>query len=263
MIDWLHTLPILSGGALVAACFVIPTLVGTVLLQPTVARMVRQERNPNDSLGLLLSSFSLYYGVLLALLSIAVYGNYLEAEDVAGREAAGLFTLYRLVDGYPEPLRVEVTDLLRSYAREETGPGWASQNRGVTSPESSDLVARIGRSLLRFSPDRDKGQDVLHAEVLTRFGDFVEARRTRIQAARTSIPTIMWYLVLIGAGLNILVVWLFDLKRLTHFIIGGVLSLFIGLVIYMVAVLDQPFRGAHGLKPYDLAYALERMVPRE
>ncbi|MFC5067655.1 DUF4239 domain-containing protein [Flaviflagellibacter deserti] len=263
MIDWLHTLPILPGAALVAACFVIPTLVGTVLLQPTVARMVHQERNPNDSLGLLLSTFSLYYGVLLALLSIAVYGNYLDAEDVAGREAAGLFTLYRLVDGYPEPLRVEVTNLLRDYAREESGPGWASQNRGETSPASSAIVDRIGHALLRFSPDRDKGQDVLHAQVLTRFGDFVDARRTRIQAARTSIPTIMWYVVLIGAGLNILVLWLFDLKRLTHFIIGGVLSLFIGLVIYMVAVLDQPFRGAHSLQPEDLAYTLERMAPRQ
>ena len=33
----------------------------------------------------------------------------------------------------------------------------------------------------------------------------------------------------------------------------GTLSLFVGLVIYMIAMLDAPFRGAYGLKPEAIA----------
>jgi hypothetical protein len=45
-------------------------------------------------------------------------------------------------------------------------------------------------------------------------------------------------------------------------VLGGVLTVFIGLVIYMVAVLDQPFRGVHGLAPDDLLYARRQISPR-
>ena len=55
------------------------------------------------------------------------------------------------------------------------------------------------------------------------------------------------------------VLWLFDLSRTTHFVLGGVLTVFIGLVIYMVAVLDQPFRGVHGLAPDDLIEARQQI----
>jgi hypothetical protein len=37
---------------------------------------------------------------------------------------------------------------------------------------------------------------------------------------------------------------------------------FIGLVVYMVAVLDRPFHGAHGLGPDDLIQARQQMQPR-
>jgi hypothetical protein len=49
--------------------------------------------------------------------------------------------------------------------------------------------------------------------------------------------------------MNALVIWMFDLRTFSHAIIGGTLSVFIGLVIYMVASLDAPFRGAHAVKP--------------
>ena len=50
-----------------------------------------------------------------------------------------------------------------------------------------------------------------------------------------------------------MVIWMFDLRPFTHAIIGGTISLFIGLVIYMVAVLDAPFKGRDGLKPDAIA----------
>ena len=125
------------------------------------------------------------------------------------------------------------------------------------------IVDALTRELLEFTPDRQKGEDILQAQVLARFADFVDSRGMRLQTARNSIPPVMWYVVIAGAVINVLVLWLFDLKRTTHFILGGVLSVFIGLVIYMVGVLDHPFRGPHGVSPEDLVYALERITPHD
>jgi Protein of unknown function (DUF4239) len=261
MIDWLHEWPTPLGAGLVIACFLVPTLIGSAFLQPVIARLLRGEKDPNTLVALLLNAFTLYYGVLLALLSIAVFDNYDKAQDTISREAASIVALYRNLSGYPEPTRTALIDTLRRYVDEETGPGWREQRSGQASTPGALLVDDLDRQLLGFRPDRQSGEDILHRETLRSVGEFVDRRRLRIQAAGTSIPAIIWYVVLTGAVLNVFVLWLFDLSRTTHFVLGGVLTVFIGLVIYMVAVLDQPFRGVHGLAPDDLLIA-RRQISR-
>jgi len=169
--------------------------------------------------------------------------------------------LYRNLNGYPEPTRAALIDVLRRYVDEETGPGWGEQRRDLASTPGVRLVDELGRGLLAFRPDRQAGEDILHQETLRTFGEFVERRRTRIQAGATSIPAILWSVVLIGGVLNVFVLWLFDLGRTTHLVLGGVLTAFIGLVIYMMAMLDEPFRGVHGLAPDDLLEAKQQISP--
>jgi hypothetical protein len=262
VIDWLHELPPVIGAAFVCGCFLVATLIGSAYLQPTFGRLLQGEREPNTLVGLLLSTFSLYYGVLLALLSVAVFANYDKAQDTVGLEATSVIALYRNFSGYPESVRTSLAETLRRYVDEEAGPGWREQHRNRTSGPGVRLVDDLNRQLVSFRPNRETGEDVLHRETLQTFGEFVERRRSRIQAAGTSIPPVIWNVVLIGAVLNVFVLWLFDLKRTSHFIMGGVLTIFIGLVVYMVAVLDQPFRGAHGLPPDELVEARQQMNPR-
>lgn len=262
MIDRLHQLPIFFGAVIVCFLFLVPTLIGSALLQPAVGRLLRDEKDPNTIVGLLLNSFTLYYGVLLALLSIAVFENYGKAQDAVAREASSIIALYRTFSGYPEPIRTAMSDTLRQYVDEEIGPGWASQRSNQASTRGTLLVDQLSRQLLGFRPNRDAAEDYIHQAALRIFEDFIEQRRLRIQAAGTSIPKVIWSVVIVGAGLNVFILWLFDLKRTTHFLLGGVLMIFVGLVVYMVGVLDRPFHGAHGLQPDDLVHARQQMNPR-
>lgn len=250
------------GAVIVCLLFVVPTLIGSALLQPAVGRLLRDERDPNTVVGMLLNAFTLYYGVLLALLSIAVFDNYGKAQDAVAREASSIIALYRTFSGYPEPTRTSLSETLRQYVDEETGPGWVSQRSNRASTRGTLLVDQLGRQLLGFKPNREAAEDLIHQAALRIFENFIEHRRLRIQAAGTSIPRVIWAVVIVGAALNVFILWLFDLKRTTHFILGGVLMIFVGLVVYMVGVLDRPFHGAHGLKPDDLLHARQQMNPR-
>lgn len=259
---WLHDWPPPLGAGVVILCFLVPALAGSIYLQPLIVRMVQRERDPNYPVGLLLNSFTIYYGVLLALLSIAVFENRRIAEDAIQREASSLVTLYRDMLGYPEAQRLPVIELLRRFVEVETVPDvWRAQfETGFTRP-GTEIVDEINRKLLALRADGGRGDDGLYRETLRRFNDFIERHRDRIQAGGTRIPSIIWYVVLVGAALNVFVLWLFDLGRAAHLILGGVLTFFIGMVIYMVAVLDQPFRGANGLRPDNLLYARHQMRP--
>lgn len=255
MIGWLHELPAVVGAGLVVLFFLVPTMIGASYLQPLIGRLLRKEKDPNMPVGLLLNAFTLYYAVLLALLSIAVLENYNRAQTAVGREATALIALYRDFRGYPEPSRDMLIGLLQQYVDEETGPGWSSQRAGEATSAATKLVDELNGRITALRPGGDSGDDTLHANTMARFNQWVEARSTRIQAGRTQIPLILWYVVLIGAALNVAVMWLFDLGRLTHLIVSGVLISFIGLVIYMVAALDRPFRGPNGIGPDYLLHA--------
>jgi len=248
MFGWLHDLPIVLGMLLVCAAFVVPTLLGSYLLQPSVARLFQGERDINTVLGFLLNAFALYFGVLLALLSIAVFENHSKAQDAVDREAAGLIKLYRDVRQYPEPAAKELSAILHQYTDEVIKRGWELQAKGEFSRAEIALMTQLHGKLAQFQP-AGVSESLLHAQTLRTLDNFVEARRLRISAGGAAIPRIMWVIVLCGAVLNAFVIWMFDLRRGTHAIIGGTLSLFIGLVIYMIASLDVPFRGPHGIKP--------------
>jgi hypothetical protein len=248
LLNWLHDLPFLVGLTIVCAVFVVPTLVGSYLLQPQVAKLLRGERDINTILGFLLNAFALYFGVLLALLSIAVFENHNKAEDAVVREAAAIIKLYRDVNSYPTDSRPDLLGVLDQYVDEVTGPGWKIQAQGDINRKEIDILTQLHRVIGKFEP-KDLAHSVRYAETLRVFDDFVEARRFRISAGASSIPRIMWFIVLIGAVMNTILIWMFDLRPFTHAVIGGSLSMFIALVIYMIAVLDAPFKGSYGVKP--------------
>lgn len=252
MLNWLHDLPTFVGAILICAFFVIPTLAGSYLLQPYVARMFRGEKDINTVLGFLLNAFALYFGVLLALLSIAVFENHNKAEDTVIGEAASLIKLFRELRGYPEPMQKQLSGLLDRYVDEVIGPGWEYQARGKANPKEVQVLGEFHRIVAEFQPS-NVGEAARYGETLRVLDNFVEARRVRISSATQAIPRIMWFIVLIGAVMNVAVIWMFDLRPSTHAVIGCTISLFVGLVIYMVAVLDAPFKGRDGLKPDAIA----------
>jgi hypothetical protein len=258
LLHWLHEQPLILSFLLVVSAFVVPTLLGTHLVQPYFAKTLRKEREANTIASVALSTVSLFYAVLLGLLSLAVYQNYTYADQTTELEAASIIALGRNAHMYPAPVRDQVRSILIRYLDEETGPGWAMQKAGKASPEGASLVDELGHLLQGFNPGT-AGEQALHDNTLRLLSDFVDRRQQRIDASGTSIPGILWFVVLTGAAVNAVTLWLFDLDRQTHLVIGSCLSLFIGIIVYMIAMLDQPFSGDLGLLPDSLVSARQQL----
>lgn len=254
LLHWLHEQPFALSFLLVVTAFVVPTLLGGHLLQPYIARMLKRESDANTIAGVALNTISLFYAVLLGLLSLAVFQNYTYADTTTELEAASIIALGRNAHMYPAPLADQIRTILVAYLDEEIGPGWKMQKSGQASPKAAALVDQLGHLLQGFNP-RTTGEQALHENTLRLFSDFVDRRQQRLDASETNIPGILWFVVLTGAVINAVALWLFDLHRQTHLVIGTCLSLFIGIIVYMLAMLDDPFSGYSGLLPDSLISA--------
>jgi hypothetical protein len=82
----------------------------------------------------------------------------------------------------------------------------------------------------------------------------------RLFSVNTAIPPVMWYVVILGAVINIAMVWLFDMKFITHLLLGGLLSAYLGTMIFLIAAMDHPFRGEVAVTPEPFEALYKHMV---
>jgi hypothetical protein len=89
-----------------------------------------------------------------------------------------------------------------------------------------------------------------------KFNDFFEHRRTRLYSVNSGIPGLLWYTVAVGALINMIFIWLFDLRLGTHLLLGGIISFFLATMISLIALMDNPFRGKMGVsaEAFQLVY---------
>jgi hypothetical protein len=256
MLYWLYDIPTLLTVALFAAVFVGVCWLGTS--RSFVRSRFHKDRGMNEILGDFLQYFGVIYGLLLGLLAVATYQNHTDVEKAVAGEASSLAALYRDISAYPEPDRTDLKNAIREYTRSTIEDAWPLQRKGI-DPWKVNRAAPIHTRLGQFEP-QTKGQEALHDAALRQFNEFFEDRRLRIYSVTAGIPVIMWYTVAVGALLNMVLIWLFDLRLGTHLLLGGLISFFTGTMISLIVLMDNPFRGEVGVSPQAFELIYQQMM---
>ena len=264
MFFWIYDIPTWALAVLFAVTFVGVTWLGVVLTRPHVRRWVEPQADWNDVMGYVLSCHGVLYGILLGLIAVGTYQNFSDVEETVGKEASALAALDRDVSSYPEPIRDELRALLHEYCRFVIEDAWPAQRRGIIPEGGTERVSAFQRKLMTFEP-ATKRQEILHEVTLSQFNSFVVIRRERLHHVTTGLPVALWYVVAVGAVLGIVLTWLFSIDRLgLHLAVAGVLSLLTGLVIFLIAAMDHPYRGEVSVSPEAFEIVQRRLLaPRE
>jgi Protein of unknown function (DUF4239) len=258
LFSWIYDVPSLLAIVLFGAGFVLIFWLGILILHPFIRKLLPPEPGLNATLTMYLQYFGIIYGLLLGLLAVGAYQNHAETRRAVVGEAASLAALYRDISEYPEPYRTDLRNLVREYARFTIEDAWPKQRKGLM-PElgGPNPVAGIYKRMAQFEPSTE-GQDAIHQTALKQFNSFIEARRARLYRVSSGMPRVMWYTVALGALVNMIFLWLFDLRVSTHLLLGGLVSFFTATMIYLIAILDTPFRGESACRPRRYSWSTNR-----
>lgn len=242
----------------IAAGLVLATIVGLGILgaRRFLHSTVFGEKSANEAVEIALTAFSLFYGILLGLLAVGAYENLNTVSDVVSEEASSIAVLYRDSAGLPQPTRDDVRQGLRSYAHEVVEHSFTEQAHGTRPRNEGPLIEAMVRTMTAFEP-RTKGQELLQAETLRRISDLQRARYGRLSNFDVGIPPILWWIVWVGAVINVVLICLpvFPLKP--HLLVGCLVAFYIGAMIFVIASLDHPFSGANSVGPGEYQYLLD------
>jgi hypothetical protein len=170
--------------------------------------------------------------------------------------------LYRDVTGFPEPNRSELQMDLQRYTREVIDVAWPLQRRGILPQSDGIALGVLQTHLFGFEP-QSEGQKALHNETYRAFSRIAELRGGRLQNVGQGLPAWLWAIVVVGAFLSIAMTWFFyPASQAIHFWMTVMFSALLGLLIFLLGSLDNPFRGEISVSsdPFEIVY--QRLMKR-
>ena len=256
MFDALFDLPLMIVGPAIVILLCAFALGGLAIFRSLFVPHLKLGPEESAFTAAMMQAIMVFYGLALALIAVNVWQNYNDAARTVTQEATAISALYRDVSTYPEPVRSQLQKDLREYVQYIIEQAWPQQQKGKIPGGGVDYMDRFQAALTAFEP-ASEGQKLLHAETLRAYNHTIETRRLRLDAVLTSLPTVLWWVIVLGALVSLSSTFFFHIKdQMLERIQVGLLATFVGLVIFMVFALDRPFRGDLGLgsDPYRLIY---------
>ena len=213
----------------------------------------------NDVTGWQLGILGTTYAVILGFMLYAVWTDFDTATQNVEMEANSLTNLYRLADGLPEASRVELQKLARDYAVKVIENDWPEMERGGRPVESVGLASKMERVLISV-PEGSKSAGLAQDHAMTELSEMTTCRRTRLLENALSLPTVLWFVLIVGGVLTIVSSCMFGSQnRFLHGLQVVFFSLMVGLALLAIADINKPFRGSVHVGNDAFVRALENM----
>ncbi len=257
---WLYNLPNWLFGVVVVLFFVLYSLAGLFTTRAWVRRQHREDHSHNDIVSYFLAAITVFYGITLGLLAVATWTNFSATQDKVDREAQVVASLYRDVNSFPDPLRTTLENDLRSYTREVIDVSWPQQRQGIVPYGSGPKLEQFQADLLLFEPKTER-EKIVTTQAYGVFNALVEARRSRLETVTSGMPASLWSLVILGGLITMTATLFFDTPSFRmHFWMTVLLSTLLGLMVFLIGTLDNPFRGKVSIGPGSLERVYQQIM---
>ncbi len=237
-------------GLLVLLATVFISIFGLTIVRRRVSVSLLEQHR--DVAGFIISVLGAVYGVLLGFIVITVWGQYEEASRCISGETNQMADLVQISLGFHDPIPERVRQNMLKCGQLVIDSEWPGMAKGQSSPEAQRALDQVWKIYREIEP-KDFRESALMAEGLTRLAHLSDFRRVRIHASRSEVPGVVWVVLLLGAMITIFYTYLFGVERIiAQGIMTAALSLQIALILFLVFVLDNPFRGDFKLtaEPY-------------
>jgi len=258
--QWIYSLPNWIAGIAVVLVSNALGIAGLYATRRWVRRQHGVGHSHNDIVSYFLAAVVVFYGITLGLLAVSAWTNYSSVEDRVDAEAEIVSSLYRDLGPYPEPVRSALRDDLRQYTRNAIDVAWPLQRQNIVPGKSVQSLEDFQDQISSFQPTTP-AQQIIQAEVFRQYSILVEARRARLNSVHSHMPRALWALVISGTLITLAVTFFFDAPSFSmHLWLTVLLATLLALMIFLISVLDAPFRGRSGVSPGPLEMVYREMA---
>jgi hypothetical protein len=255
----LNPIPFLNSIPVVALAFGVIGVSGAfAFLGVNVVRRVMRGRiaeGHNDALAPIFLTAGTIYAVLIGFLVIIVWEQYVATKGDIADEASVLTTMYRETDGMPTGEQQGVRQILRDYTEAVVNDEWPLQAHGATSPKVDAALSNLYSALGALDPTA--AASPINAEFVRNASLMATDRNKRNLRSEDRFPGVLWFALLFGGVLVVSMSFALYMERLwPHVAISTGLGSLIGLLLFILVVLNHPLSGQLAIGTHDFQNAL-------
>ena len=258
--EWIYALPNWLFFVFCCGVTLVFSLVGLVLLRPWVKSHVASSAEHNDLVSYFLGSSGVIYGILLGLVAAGVWSNFQTLSSQVDGEATITAALYQDMATYPPPYRQAYESELQAYVRSVIHQDWPAHNQGRVPQESSKILRSFKNHLFDFVPLTPRMR-VVHEQAINQLNELLIAHRLRLRGDQADLPELLWWVIILGALINVAISWFFVADDLVpQAALTALIALLLGSLLFLTAAMNNPFRGGFSVDASAFESVLYEMV---
>ncbi len=195
-----------------------------------------------------LSYVATAYGVVVGFSILYLFGEFADARQAVGDEATAIGTAFEEARLFPEDA-AEIQHALICYARAVPEFEWRALRDRHSAPEVDgayrDIVLALGAA---EEPTESIFQAATATNLVVQVGDIATARETRLVAAETYLPGMLWTLLVGGGAFVIGMIFVVTLPTSSReqAALVSLSTMFTLVLILIIIVLSTPFNPGAG-----------------
>jgi hypothetical protein len=257
---WIYDIPSWQLFLLVMFITLSFSIGGLMLSRPWARKFIGEPPAENELVSNFLAGLGVFYGITLGLIAAGTWENFADIDGKVGEEAASLAALYRDVSYYPSPLNDSLKTNLKEYTRLIINDVWIEQQRGLIPTKDTEQISKFQKILYEFNPETNQ-YIAIHQEALSQFNNLIQLRRQRLQSITSGLPSTLWWVLIFGAIINIIIMWCFVTEHIQfHLLLTSIYSMLVGSLLFLIVAMDNPFRGEFSVNPDAFALVYEQLM---
>lgn len=223
---------------------------GSTYLFRKYARM-RVLQSHNEVTGNIFSCAGGLYSLLLAFVVFLVWDGFNNAGQHANMEFSVAKGLYRDIQYYPDTLDAhKVKKIYLHFIETVVQDEYPAMARLEPMPASSrKAFDDLFRVIEQMNP-QTPALNTRSAEIFRHLNELATHRSLRQLDAGSGILIEMWIPLLLGGLIVMVFTMMLDIENIRlHMLLSALLGAFIGLVMYLIIILDYPFSGYMSVQP--------------
>jgi hypothetical protein len=181
------------------------------------------------------------FGILLAFIVIILWQEYQAAEVNAINEGNAAFDVYRDLLHYPDKSQVgSATSSYKIFIKSMVQDEYPAMAQMMKSEKTQNV---LWLNIMKIQPKTSQEQ-AFHKNMVRNLESLEDFRQTRLKEMRSSVPDVLWVVIIIGAIVSIVLAALLHAEKFwVHALSISMLAIIIATTIFLAIQLDYPFLG--------------------
>jgi hypothetical protein len=241
-------------------------VVGVMVFTAVLAVVLRKARHRegreanNEVAGQVFTVVGGVNVVIAAFVLISLFDSMDKAQDTTYDEANALVAVQWASDSLAEPTRTKVHELTTSYATVVSEDEWPAMKAGNPVSDNGWQVLSSLQNEVEHAKTTTERQENARVAAAAQVWNVYQARQIRLNSSGSGVSAVVWFAILVGSLMSVALMFMFGGPGVySYAVIVSMLSGAIGLLLFAIYQLQNPFGGGASVGPDAFISALSRL----